>query len=190
MVSYSAPASTTRGSEPVWLYLLLGIVFVVAGIVVLGDVVFATIVSTIFIGLCVVFCGIFEIIHAFWTKGWGGFVWQILLGLLYIASGVILVRQPLTGALLLTWVLGIVLAAGGLVRVFLGFRNWVEMGWPLLLSGIFGVIAGFVILSGWPITGLWVIGFLLGIDLIFSGIGWLLFAWRRDSPLNSASMAK
>jgi len=46
-----------------------------------------------------------------------------------------------------------------------------------LLSGIFGVIAGFVILSGWPITGLWVIGFLLGVDLISHGFGWLSYAW-------------
>ena len=101
-----------------------------------------------------------------------------MLGLLYVAAGVILLRQPLTGALFLTWVLGILFAAGGVVRIFLGFRHWAEAGWLLLLSGIFGVIAGFVILSGWPVTGLWVIGFLLGIDLIFSGVGWLVFALR------------
>jgi uncharacterized membrane protein HdeD (DUF308 family) len=177
MVMSSAPASGER-SQPVWLCLLLGIVFIIAGIIVLGDVVLATIVSAIFIGFCAIVGGAFEIIHAFWTKGWGGFIWQILLGLLYVAAGVILLRQPVTGALFLTWVLGIVLAAGGVVRIFLGFRNWAEAGWLLLLSGIFGVIAGFVILSGWPVTGLWVIGFLLGIDLIFSGVGWFVFALR------------
>jgi uncharacterized membrane protein HdeD (DUF308 family) len=47
-----------------------------------------------------------------------------------------------------------------------------------LLSGIFGILAGLVILIGWPVTGLWVIGFLLGIDLIFHGFGWLLLAWQ------------
>ena len=48
----------------------------------------------------------------------------------------------------------------------------------MLLSGIFGVLAGVVILTGWPMTGLWVIGFLLGVDLIVHGLGWLAYAWR------------
>jgi len=35
-----------------------------------------------------------------------------------------------------------------------------------------------VILTGFPMTGLWVLGFLLGVDLISHGIGWLAYAWR------------
>lgn len=87
----------------------------------------------------------------------------------------------MTGVLILTWVLGLILMASGWVRIFLGFRNWAESGWLLLLSGIFGVLAGLVILVGWPATGLWVIGYLLGIDLIFHGVGWLVFAWQPSA---------
>src|SRR5262245_41623503 len=174
----SLQAGSSGRELPFWVCILLGIVLIIAGVFVLGDVVLATIISTIFIGFCAIGGGAFEIIHAFWTKGWGGFVWQILLGLLYIAAGIILVRQPVTGALVLTWVFGIVLLASGLVRIYLGVRNWAEFGWLLLISGIFGVLAGLVIVMGWPVTGLWVIGFLLGIDLIVHGVGWLVFAWR------------
>ena len=163
---------------PSWIYMLLGIVFIIGGIVVLGDLVVATVISAIFIGICAIAVGVFELIHAFWTKGWGGFLWQILLGLLYIAGGIILVSQPVTGALFLTWLLGIVLVASGLVRIFVGIGHWAGAGWLLCFSGIFAVIAGLIILSGWPATGLWVIGFLLGIDLIFNGVGWLFLAWR------------
>jgi hypothetical protein len=46
------------------------------------DVVFATIISVKFIGVTAIVAGAFEIMHAFWTKGWGGFLWQILLGAL------------------------------------------------------------------------------------------------------------
>lgn len=158
--------------------LLLGLVFIVGGMVVLGDVVAVTIISAKFIGICAIVVGVFEIVHAFWTKGWGGFVWQILLGLLYIAGGIILVQQPLAGALILTWALGIVLVASGVLRIVLGFRMWASFGWLLLFSGIFGIAAGFVILSGWPDTGLWVIGFVLGADLIFHGVGWLALAFQ------------
>ena len=47
----------------------------------LGDVVIASIFSVIFIGLCAIVGGVFEIIHAFWTKGWGWFhPWEICSG--------------------------------------------------------------------------------------------------------------
>jgi uncharacterized membrane protein HdeD (DUF308 family) len=48
----------------------------------------------------------------------------------------------------------------------------------MLLSGALGVIAGLIILARWPMSGLWVLGILLGIDLISHGIAWLTFAWR------------
>jgi uncharacterized membrane protein HdeD (DUF308 family) len=47
---------------------------IVAGLLVLGDVALATLVSTIVIAALAIVAGGFEIIHAFWTKGWGGFV--------------------------------------------------------------------------------------------------------------------
>ena len=43
------------------------------GILVLGDIMLVTLISTIFIGWVSIFAGAFEIVHAFWTKGWGGF---------------------------------------------------------------------------------------------------------------------
>jgi uncharacterized membrane protein HdeD (DUF308 family) len=45
----------------------------------------------------------------------------------------------------------------------------------MLISGAFGVLAGLVILTGFPMSGLWVLGLLLGIDLISHGIAWLVY---------------
>jgi len=91
---------------------------------------------------------------------------------------VVLVGQPVASALILTYVLGLLLLISGIVRILLGISHWREAGWIMLLSGAFGVLAGLVILTGFPATGLWVLGFLLGIDLISHGIGWLAYAWR------------
>jgi uncharacterized membrane protein HdeD (DUF308 family) len=79
---------------PLWARILLGIVFIVAGAFVLGDLALATLISTIFIGAMAIAAGAFEIVHSFWTKGWGGFLWQIFLGLAYIVIGFILLTQP------------------------------------------------------------------------------------------------
>jgi uncharacterized membrane protein HdeD (DUF308 family) len=74
-------------------------------------------------------------------------------------------------------VLGLLLFVSGIVRILLSFRYWGDGGWLMLVSGIFGVLAGLVILSGWPVTGLWVLGALLGIDLIVHGLAWLAHGW-------------
>ncbi|WP_338318204.1 DUF308 domain-containing protein, partial [Bradyrhizobium ottawaense] len=79
------------------------------GLLALGDLAFATVVSVKLIGLIAIAAGAFEIAHAFWTKGWGGFLWQVVLGALYLAFGVVLLTQPVSGALILTYFLGAVL---------------------------------------------------------------------------------
>jgi uncharacterized membrane protein HdeD (DUF308 family) len=174
----SSPMGVTKLPTPsFWVCVLLGLVMILAGFLVLGDVMLVTVISTMFIGWVSIFTGAFEIVHAFWTRGWGGFLWQVLLGILYVAFGVVLVGQPVASALILTYVLGLALLISGIVRIMLGITHWREAGWIMLLSGVFGVLAGLVILTGFPMTGLWVLGFLLGVDLISHGIGWLAYAW-------------
>jgi uncharacterized membrane protein HdeD (DUF308 family) len=92
-----------------WVCALLGIVMIVGGILALSDVVFATIVSVKLIGVTIIAVGAFELVHAYWTKGWGGFLWQILLGVLYVSFGLVLLAQPASGALILTYFLGALL---------------------------------------------------------------------------------
>jgi|SRR4051794_6227363 len=179
MTTYDTGTASTNALSvpPTWARVLLGIVLILGGLFVLGDVALATLISALFIGYTAIIVGAFEIVHAFWTKGWGGFIWQILLGVLYIAFGLMIVSQPVSGALVLTYILGLVLLASGIVRIFVGYKHWGEGGWMIILSGAFGVLAGLVILMGWPTTGLWVLGLLLGIDLISHGVAWLTYGW-------------
>ena len=88
------------------------------------------------------------------------------------------VTQPIASALILTYVLGLLLLISGIVRILLGVSHWKNAGWIMLLSGAFGVLAGLVILTGFPMTGLWVLGLLLGVDLMSHGIAWLTYAWQ------------
>jgi len=177
MTTYDTGTSATFYVPPTWLRILLGIVLIAGGLFVLGDVALATLISTLLIGCTAIVVGAFEIIHAFWTKGWGGFAWQLLLGALYVAFGWMVVSQPVSGALVLTYVLGLIFLASGVVRIVVAFRHWSDAGWLMLISGLFGIVAGLIVLLGWPMSGLWVLGLLLGIDLITHGIAWLAYAW-------------
>ena len=71
----------------------------------------------------------------------------MLLGILYIAFGVVIVGQPVASALILTYVLGLALLLSGVIRILLGVSHWKEAGWIMLLSGLFGILAGLVILT-------------------------------------------
>lgn len=176
--SSSTMRLTGLPTPPLWARVLLGIVMIIAGLLVLGDVALFTIISTIFIGWMAIIAGGFEVVHAFWTKGWGGFVRQLLLGILYLAFGIVLVSQPVTSAVILTYILGLLLLISGLVRIMVGVSHWQQSGWIMLVSGVFGIIAGLIILTGLPATGLWVLGLLVGIDLLVHGVGWLTYAWQ------------
>jgi len=176
MNSWTTSPTSGLAAPPSWIRVLLGIALIVVGIVVLGDVAVATLISAMVIGILAIIGGAFEIIHAFWTKGWGGFIWQVLLGALYVAFGIVLLSQPVSGALIITYVLGLLLLVSGVLRVFLSFNHWHDAGWVMLVSGIFGILAGLIILTGFPWTGLWVLGAVLGIDLIVHGAAWLAYA--------------
>ena len=178
-LNVSPPFNPT--SLPRWVCVLLGVVMIAAGFLVLADVALFTVISAIFIGWMAIVVGAFEINDAFWTKGWGGFFWQILLGVLYLAFGIALVTQPLVSALILTYILGIALLLSGITRALLGIRFWRKSGWIMVLSGIFGILAGLIILTGFPASGLWVLGLLLGIDLLMHGVGWVSYAWRTTA---------
>lgn len=58
----------------------------------------------------------------------------------------------------------------------LSFVHWRQNGWMMLISGLFGLVAGALILFSFPTMSLWVLGFLLGVDLISHGLAWLLYA--------------
>jgi uncharacterized membrane protein HdeD (DUF308 family) len=162
-----------------WTYALLGVALLIGGIIVLGDIVAASLISAIVISWAIVIAGIVQIVHAFSVRDWGGFFLDQLLGVLYIAVGVILLSNPAAASIKLTFLLGGVLAASGVVRMVLAM--WQDAGWGLLLSGLVAILAGFLILSRLPSSGLWVLGLFLGVDLVVHGGAWIAFAFAVRS---------
>ncbi|HEX9373954.1 MAG TPA: hypothetical protein VF897_23275, partial [Roseiflexaceae bacterium] len=68
------------------------------------------------------------------------------------------------------------------LRLVLAYRLWPVGGAMLALSGIIAVLAGLVIMAGWPASGLVVLGICLGLDLLMFGIFWLVLAFAlRES---------
>jgi uncharacterized membrane protein HdeD (DUF308 family) len=153
----------------------LGVIFMIAGIIALGSVVMATVSAVLIVGIMMIMAGVAEIIAAFNVKDWGKFALWMLLGLLYVAAGVICIVDPLAAAVILTLMVGAALVVGGILRMVLAW-NMREAGKPwgwVVVSGIISLLLGFMIIAQWPYSGVYVLGIFLGIDLIFIGSGWI-----------------
>jgi uncharacterized membrane protein HdeD (DUF308 family) len=179
----SAPHYSETWSMNWWQSILLGLVLMLAGLFILRNAVAATVASAIVFGIALLATGIFEIVHAFWAERWGSLFWRLVLGLFYAAAGAVLIADPLAGSVLLTLAFAAALIASGAARIYLALRDWEVFGWLLLISGIVGILGGLVILAKWPLSGLWVFGLVVGIDLLTHGLWWVVSGWStRHRP--------
>jgi uncharacterized membrane protein HdeD (DUF308 family) len=46
----------------------------------------------------------------------------------------------------------------------------------MLAAGTVTLLAGIIVLAGWPLNSLWLIGMLLAVDLAFHGVALAVFA--------------
>ena len=168
----------------------LGIIFMLAGVIALGSVMAATASAVLIVGIMMIMAGVAEIFAAFRVKDWGKAIFWGLLGVLYVAAGIIAINNPFAAATILTLFLGIALIAGGIVRMFLAWsmreagKPW---GW-VVVSGLISILLGAMIIAKWPYSSAYVLGIFLGIDLIFIGSSWLSIglALRRRQRLTSS----
>ena len=152
----------------------LGVFFVIAGLVALASVAMATVVSVLIVGFMMFMSGAAEMINAFQFKSWPKFLLWMVLGLLYVVAGIITFVNPLLAAAVLTLLLGAALTVSGVLRVALAFS--MKQGSPWIwvaVSGLLTLLLGVMIVAGWPVSGLYILGLFLGIDLVFAGAAWV-----------------
>jgi uncharacterized membrane protein HdeD (DUF308 family) len=114
--------------------------------------------------------GVFYIVGAFFTRGWGGFFLSLLAGILHLAVGLIVVDRPVEAVLVYTLVMAVFFFVDGLFHIVSAlagqFRHW---GW-VLVNGVITLLLGVMIWKQWPLSGLIVVGLFLGINLVVSGV--------------------
>jgi uncharacterized membrane protein HdeD (DUF308 family) len=147
----------------------LGGALVLVGVLALAYPAITTVETAVVFGVLLLIGGALQMGVAVWVRGWGGFFLNVLVGLLYSFVGLVLIDRPALAAVELTLLLAVFMVAAGLFRVVaalsLRFSGW---GWALINGGI-TLLLGVLIWRHWPGDGLWVIGTLVGIELLFSG---------------------
>lgn len=154
-------------------FLGLGIVTLILGCLALLDTVLVTIAVVIFLGVVLIMAGISQIIHACYCKGWKSFIFSALAGVVYLIGGFLLAQGPVMGSLILTIFLAVCFCFGGIMRIMIALNHKSTGGWGFLMfSGVMGIFVGLMLFAQ-PISGLWFIGFMVALDLIFVGAGWI-----------------
>jgi uncharacterized membrane protein HdeD (DUF308 family) len=157
-----------------WLwFVVLGVALVLLGLVAMSYSVIASVVMALVFGFFLLAAGVFYLVGAIFTRCWGGFFLSLLAGILHLAVGVIVLDRPEEALLIYTLLLAAFFFVEGLFRIVAAlvgrFRHW---GW-MLFNGIVTLALGVMIWKRWPLDGLYVVGLFLGIDLVFSGAGYI-----------------
>jgi uncharacterized membrane protein HdeD (DUF308 family) len=162
-----------------WWLLLFGILLSVCG---LAAVIFPTLTamttyaSMVVLGVALMIAGIATIIMLTWAGKWSGQMVQLLIGILYIVAGVVITDTPIQSALVMTMFLAAFFIVAGIFRTVAALIVRFPYWGAAMLNGIITFLLGVVIYRHLPQSAVWVLGILIGIEMIFNGWTWIMLA--------------
>ena len=128
------------------------------------------------IGCLVLVAAMAHLFFAFEARSVDGFLWQLLVSVLYGVAAICLLVNPLLSVLSLTLFLAIFLLLEGILELALYFcvRRFRRSVW-VLIDGIGTLILGIFMVRQWPPASPEVIGALIGISLTLSATSRVIF---------------
>jgi uncharacterized membrane protein HdeD (DUF308 family) len=156
--------------------LVLGVVLLILGLVAIGHVLTATVIVVFLYGWLLVISGALETAYAIWARRWSGFFLLLLDGVLSLFLGILLLRFPVEGIAILTFILAIFFLIGGTLRLL------TSLVWALphrvwqFLSGLVAVGLGAYVLVQWPWDSWWFPGLFVGVELAVNGWSLIMLA--------------
>ncbi|WP_027555464.1 HdeD family acid-resistance protein [Bradyrhizobium sp. Cp5.3] len=173
-------------------FVALGVGELILGGIASTNLMAASLASVLVIGATMVVAGIFQIVHAFSMHGLRGFLFWLLAGIVYTAAGAIILYDPLLASFTLSLVVCAFLVAAGVMRTWAGFHMRPAAGWRwIVAAGVLTFCVGILLVATWPAIGLWLLGAMLVVDLIFQGWGLIAFglALRSRATRHSSQPA-
>ena len=160
----------------IW-WLIIGVVLLIGGIVALLNPFAATITAQQLTAWIFLFGGIAQLVAVFHVTGWGARIWTFLLAAAFVWLGISLLNHPLAGIVALTIVAAIMFLVTGLAKVIFAFScRGTGYFWPVLLSGLVSVALAVLVFLNFPQSAAVLLGVLLAVELISSGVTLISFA--------------
>lgn len=185
-IGFPADADVLR-KHSTW-FIVYGVVMVLLGLFAIAAPGVATLAVTLMIGWLLLIGGAFGL-FAVISGGTSapGFWWNLFTAIVYILAGLCVLTRPVAGVLTLTIILAAYLLAGGVMRIFLavGYRAQIPGAWVwLLISSVVDIALSLIIMMDLPGSAAWVLGLLVGINLLMMGVSIVMVAMsvRRSLP--------
>ena len=155
----------------------ISVLLILAGLVAIAVPWAAGIAISALVAWMLVLSGAGHMLLAFHTRTFGGVLWQVLISFLYFVVGLYLLLFPVAGLATLTFILAMYLFVEAILELMLFFKIRPKSGrtW-LLVDGIVTLILSILIFVTWPSGAEWVIGTMVGISILFSGISRLMIS--------------
>jgi uncharacterized membrane protein HdeD (DUF308 family) len=148
-----------------------GVALVILGVVAVVTPALAGGAVVIVIGAVLAGAGVTEIVQGVRTRTGAGKVLQVTLGGLAVICGLVVLAHPLFGLRFLTALLISFFVLEGLGKIIGSFRYRATAGWLWMLGGgVVSLLLAVLIWRQWPMSGMWAVGTLVGIDLVTTGV--------------------
>ena len=156
---------------------LMGILLIVFGIIAMITPAVAGKAVVIVIGAVLLIGGIVQVISAVRAEGWTNKLPPLILGVITALAGIGVLGHPLLGLEFLTLLLAVFFTVEGIWKIIASFSYRPASGWlAILASGALTLVLGILIWSQWPVSGMWAVGILVGIDLLVTGLSTVALA--------------
>ncbi len=160
-------------------YLIQGVLLVAAGVLALIYPFIASVAIVYLLAWILIVSGILQGIGLIGATNVPHYWLQLISAVLAIVIGVLLLRSPDSGLLIMTVLLIVYFMVEGIAKIIFAltikpFPNW---GW-VLASGCVGILLALVLWANMPLTADWVLGLMLGILLVCEGAALTYLAWH------------
>ncbi|NOR19833.1 MAG: hypothetical protein GQ538_07060 [Xanthomonadales bacterium] len=166
MNEQSADVKKASGAVTLW-----GVLTIILGVFAMGSPLITGLALAMMIGISLVAAGLMQTLYAFQAGSVGRGFLRLLFGGVTVLAGLAIIGQPGMALATLTLFLAIYFIVDGITTLIAssGVAGGQGKGW-IIFNGIITLILGVMIWRGWPVSGAWAIGILVGVRLIFSGM--------------------
>ncbi|NJC33467.1 uncharacterized membrane protein HdeD (DUF308 family) [Sphingomonas jejuensis] len=160
-------AAPPRGTG---MLLALGILLIIGGLLAILLPGATALAATIIAGWVLLLIGVAGIVMGVRTRRDHGRVSDILLGALSVVAGLVLIFDPLRGALSLTLVLSIWLLVRGIMELIGASRSNGGGRTLLIVAGLVDLLLAGLLFFNYPFPAVQMAGLFVGISLLFRGV--------------------
>ena len=167
-------------------FLIEGIVLAVLGAAAILAPALAGLAVAIFLGWLFLIGGFAGLITTLAARDAPGFWLSFISAIVTIVAGSLMIGWPIGGAISLTFVLTAFLTADGILMILFGLEHRRQLsgswGW-FLVNGVLDLVLAILIVWALRESAVWVLGLIVGIDMIFGGSSLISMALAaRASP--------